>query len=86
MPTLSRKLYVKHGITVFMYPNDHDPAHVHVSYGGQTAKYLLNGKRVEDKLPRQQEKLLRAWLLLNEDDLVHVWEALRNGQTVEPID
>lgn len=86
MPTLSRRLYTQHGITVFMYPNDHVPAHIHVAYGSYTAKYTLDGKRMDGKLPREQERLLRAWLLLNAVEVVHVWDTLRRGESVQPID
>ena len=86
MPTLSRKLYKQHGITVFMYPNDHPPAHVHVTFGSYEAKYTIDGRRVDGKLPKVQEKLLRAWLLLNTVEVIQAWDSLREGVSVEPID
>lgn len=86
MPTLSHKLYKQHGITVFMYPNDHDPAHIHVAFGDYEAKYSLNGKRISGNLPKIQQKLLRAWLLLNAVEVIHAWDTLRKGETVQPID
>ena len=40
------KIFEKDGFSFFFYSNDHEPVHVHVSYGGGEAIFIL-GSDVE---------------------------------------
>ena len=68
------------GLVFVIFPDDHDPPHVHVFHGGETCKIYLAGPRVAEK-PRCSLSVanLRKALRLVRDNrarLLDEWENL----------
>ena len=82
MPTLS----VFYGIIVKLNSgNEHNPPHVHVFYSGKEASFDFNGKLLVGRLPAKQTALMKAWILLHQDELFADWELARQGEEVLKI-
>ena len=58
-----------------MYYNDHMPPHFHAEY----AEYrcivdILSGCVIQGSLPSRQLKLVLAWCVIHQDELMQDWE------------
>ena len=76
MPTIS----MFYGIIIRMYYTDHNPAHIHAYYGKYIATFDFKGKILEGTMPNKQTKLIQAWIVLHEEDLVANWELSKNSE------
>ena len=84
MPELSRF----YGIIVRMFsePTErHHMPHIHVEYQEHQAVYDLNGDRIDGNMPARQEKLIRAWMVLHEEELRENWKRLSTGKKSRKI-
>ena len=64
-----------YGIRVTMYYDDHNPPHFHAEYNGNKALIEIDGARViKGALPSRQLKLILAWCVLHQDELMQNWE------------
>lgn len=70
MPVLSEFF----GIKITMYYDDHNPPHFHAEYGSDKALIDIKSIRVlEGKLPSKQLKLVLAWAVIHQDELLNDW-------------
>ena len=68
------------GIKITMYFDEHRPPHFHAEYNGQKAEILIkDAKVVQGALPRKQLKLVLAWAVMHEKELLENWEAIEKG-------
>lgn len=75
-----------HGIAVYMYYNDHDPAHFQVIYGGYRAIIGMQPVRVlRGRLPGRALGMVRAWAALHEQELQANWERARVYEPLQPV-
>ena len=87
MPELSRFC----GLIVSLIYHDtgrHNKPHVHVAYGEYRASVGLDGELLAGKLPVRQLTLVRAWLMLHEDEVHAAWDAAAAGKPfgkIEPL-
>lgn len=73
MPVLSRF----HGIVVRMYfqQSEHNPPHIHAIYGDDVAEIAIKtGEILDGHLPPKALSMVRDWLVIHRDDLLHIWE------------
>ena len=73
MPVLSRF----YGIIIHMYfqQAEHNPPHVHASYGGIAAAIeIKSGNIIEGSLPAKELALVREWINIYKDDLLNMWQ------------
>jgi hypothetical protein len=88
MPVLS----MFYGIIIRMFANEakHNIPHIHVQYAEHKAVIGLNGDLIKgDPLPAKQMQILRAWMILHEDELLANWELLSNNEPyfkIRPLD
>ncbi len=83
MPTIS----LFFGITVMLNNNDHPPPHIHVRYGGKSARVTItNAKLLEGKFPRRQFALVKEWVLKNRTELLENWNLAIAHQEVFRIE
>lgn len=64
------------GITIRMYFQraEHNPPHVHVSYGERAAAIAIaDGAILDGSLPQKQLVLTRNWIRSNQDELNAMW-------------
>ncbi len=66
------------GATVFVFPNDQPPPHVHVRFQGVTVRMRITDAEPLDQAATFPPGVLRdarGWLLQNRDRAAEVWAA-----------
>ena len=86
MPEISRF----YGILIKMFFADHAPPHFHAEYQGKKAVInIKTGEMIEGDMPIKQLKLIQAWCVIHEDELLLNFETLRSNpaswEKVEPL-
>ncbi len=86
MPEISRF----YGIVVYMYFNEHPPAHFHAKYGSYWASVDIGTLKVsEGFLPRRAERLVLEWAGAHRQELLDNWDSLRTDfsfRAIEPLE
>ena len=73
------------GIQISIYYDDHNPPHIHAQYGGHKAVFdIQEATVIRGSLPSRQLKLVLAWIVMYQDELMQDWELVRSG--MEPND
>lgn len=75
-----------YGIIIYMYKKEHMPPHIHAKYQGREASFDFNGKRLDGKLKKTKERLVKAWIEIHKDELKANWELLQSGEEICRID
>ena len=74
------------GIKVSMYYNDHMPPHFHAEYNDKKATVdILNSKVIKGALPSKQLKLVLAWTIIHQDELMENWALSKNRKPLNKI-
>jgi hypothetical protein len=80
MPTIS----MFYGIVVLMFFRDnrrHHVPHIHARYQGDEASIAIDDGRILDgAVPLKQLKLVQAWILIHQEELMVDWELAVNGE------
>ncbi len=75
-----------YGIRVTMYYDDHNPPHFHVEYAGNKALIdIINATVLRGALPNKQLKLVLAWCVLHQDELMQNWELSKQSLPLNRI-
>ena len=75
-----------YGIAIRMYIRDHPPPHVHAIYGEHEANVSIDtGEVIEGKLPKVATRLVRDWVIENNEQLHENWRLARLGEQPEKI-
>jgi hypothetical protein len=76
------------GIAIMMFSNEgvHQLAHFHVEYAEHHASLAFDGTLIVGSLPTPQLRLVRAWAVQHQAELLANWERLGQGERVEAID
>ena len=83
MPQISRFF----GIIIYMYFNDHAPAHFHAEYGEFEAVYTIETLEIlRGKLPHRAHSMVVEWATLYRDELRDNWERARERITLEKVE
>lgn len=83
MPEIS----VFHGIRVTMFYEDHNPPHFHAEYNGEKALVdIVHSRIMKGSLPNRQLKMILAWTVIHEKELLQNWELCRDSQPLNDID
>ena len=85
MPILS----MFYGLIVYMYGKDHQQhhiPHIHVEYQDNEAVFSIpDGKLLEGKLPGKKIQLVKAWIIINQEDLMADWNLAIKGDMLFKI-
>jgi hypothetical protein len=82
MPEISRFF----GIVIFMYTDEHPPAHFHARYGGQRISVNIETLAVErGRLSPRVTGMILEWAHLHQQELLENWESMRSGRTPKHI-
>ena len=69
-----------------MYYDDHNPPQFHVEYAGNKAIIdILNASVMRGALPNKQLKLVLAWCVLHQDELMQNWELSKQSLPLNRI-
>lgn len=76
------------GIVVYMYYDDHNPAHFHASYEGEEAMFDFDGNLIKGFIAPRAHGLLREWCDLHKRELAENWERAKDNRSlnwIEPL-
>ena len=74
------------GIRISIYYSDHNPPHIHAKYGEHTALIDIQEVSViKGGLPSRQLKLVLAWVVMYQDELMQSWELAKDGKEPNSI-
>ena len=75
-----------YGIRVMMFYDDHNPPHFHVEYNNYKAIVdIQDAKIIRGAIPSRQLKLVLAWCVLHQDELMQNWELAKDGAPLNHI-
>lgn len=75
-----------YGIRVTMYYDYHNPPHFHAEYNENKAIIEIDTARcIKGALPSRQLKLILAWCVLHQDELMQNWELSKDGKPLNRI-
>ena len=75
-----------YGIRITMYYDDHNPPHFHVEYNGKKALIdIVEACVIKGSLPSRQLKLVLAWCVIHQDELMQNWELAKDGKPLNRI-
>ncbi|MBN1960189.1 MAG: DUF4160 domain-containing protein [Deltaproteobacteria bacterium] len=64
-----------YGIVIMMYYDEHNPPHIHCTYGGYKATFeIQTTKRTTGNMPKTAEKLIKKWIAMSKNELLSVWD------------
>lgn len=76
MPSIAEFL----GMVIYMYWDEHPPAHFHVRYGNLWAAIdIRSGALVDGALPRKKLKKIEEWRKMHLQELLNNWEIVANN-------
>ena len=85
MPTIS----LFYGIIISMRYREHNPPHFHAYYQGQEGLVdIQRCEMTEGNLAIRQKKMVEAWCVIHQDDLIADWTLARDGSAlfqIEPL-
>lgn len=62
------------GVRVYVYPNDHPPAHFHALFTEDRAVFELKTLAMtQSQLPRPKARAIVAWAAPRREALMHAW-------------
>lgn len=69
------------GIRVTMYYDDRLPPHFHAEYNGHKVLVdIINARILKGAFPARQLKLILAWAVIHQDELMQNWELSKNHE------
>ena len=78
------------GIVIYMYFNDHNPAHFHAEYAESEGSFTIATlEALEGELPRRPRALVIEWASLHRQELRANWQRARQGlplHVIEPLE
>lgn len=66
-----------YGITIRMFfkPKEHEPSHIHVSYGEYVGVFeIQTSKMLDGDLPKKAQELVKEWLGIHRSELQEMWD------------
>ena len=77
MPEISRF----YGISIYLYPREHPPAHFHAFYGDGEAVFEIATLRIiAGDIPNRARALVLDWATEHQGELAAAWDRLRAGR------
>lgn len=73
-----------YGIIIWMYHEEHYPAHFHAEYGEHWVRINIETRKpLNEGFPRRQLKMVQEWAQLHHEELMENW---RKAQSLERLD
>ena len=83
-------LSIFYGIIISMFYGDnkqHKQPHIHVKYQDMKAVFSIpDGEILSGAIPEKKVKLVQAWIVMHEEDLMANWELATNEKNIFKID
>ena len=75
-----------YGIILYLYWRDHNPPHIHFTYGEYVCHIRIIDRVVDGKAPAKVIALVNKWIDEHEAELLSLWEKAVKGLTRETIE
>ena len=76
-----------YGIVIWMFHNDHEPAHFHAEYGEYWVRLRIDTLEPMDwGFPRRALRLVQEWAGLHRGELMANWAKARESQPLDRIE
>jgi hypothetical protein len=76
-----------YGISIFLFPREHPPAHFHAEYQDFEAIFdMATLQIIGGDLPSRAQSLVVEWAALHRAELIAAWATLRQGRIPAKID
>lgn len=82
MPEISRFF----GIIVSLYWRDHNPPHIHFTYGGLECSISVLDRIVNGTAPAKVIAKVNEWIDLHEGEILTLWEKAQRGEKLNRIE
>ncbi|MDI6891214.1 MAG: DUF4160 domain-containing protein [Thermodesulfovibrionales bacterium] len=76
------------GIVIYMYYDDHNPPHFHVSYEGAEAMFDFDGNIIKGFIAARAQGLIKEWCSLHKKELEENWQRAKEDKSlnwIEPL-
>jgi hypothetical protein len=74
------------GIIVCLYWKDHNPPHIHFSYGCYECSISVFDRIVDGQAPAKVIAKVNEWMDLHEKEILSLWEKAQNGEKIDKIE
>ena len=81
MPSISRFF----GITIYMYPDDHNPPHFHAICDDRSCIVDISRAKTKGNLTKREKKLVEAWAEIHRNELLDNWDLMMRENRVNDI-
>ena len=81
MPEISRF----YGIIISLYWRDHNPPHIHFTYGDYECTISIIDRVIDGRAPSKVISKVNAWIDIHEDEILSMWERAQNGEELGKI-
>lgn len=82
MPEISKFF----GIIVSLYWRDHNPPHIHFTYGDYECSISVFDRVVDGKAPSKVIAKVNEWMNLHEAEILTLWEKAQKGEKIGRIE
>ena len=82
MPEISRF----YGIIICLYWKDHNPPHVHFTYGDYECSISVLDRIVDGQAPAKVISKVNQWIDLHEQEILTLWENAQEGKHIGRIE
>lgn len=74
-----------YGLSIRIYYKEHNPPHIHVSYGEYTSEIRIDNLEVlEGTLPKRALKMAKEWIIIHQKELIKMWNT-KEFKKIEPL-
>lgn len=78
MPEVSRFYGIV--IRMFFKPREHEPAHIHATYGEYVGVFDIKTCQMSDgDMPQKAQELVKTWISLYDSELQEMWDTQQIG-------
>lgn len=78
------------GIVIKIFHGDHNPPHIHATYGEFEAQFeIATGRIIAGRLPPRAQKLVKEWLKLRKLEVMKAWgeaEQFGTPRRIKPLE
>lgn len=75
-----------YGIVVQMFYYDHNPPHIHATYGEYRVVISIKDQVVHGTMPKRALNLIFEWMDLHRDELLEDWDLAQDGEPLKKIE
>ena len=75
-----------YGIVIYLYWMDHNPPHIHVTYGDYECSISITERIVDGKIPAKVISKVNLWMDLHQEEIMEQWRRASRGERIERIE